>query len=224
MKKNGNISQRLKLKNGEQEYKIGIWVGTQKRMLNKYRGKTKEEIEQDETLEPEEKRRVLTLLDLGISPTEERELTPEEIWNEKYNLLKGLKEAEGEYLGLTSKQVKKEQENIENNGSISQKLKLKDEEQEYNIGTWVTTQKQILNKYRGKTKEEIGQDEKIESEEKRRVLALLELGIQPTKLSKNDIGKAGFGTSEEECRKAEEDLAHRVEQIEKNKGGITQNG
>ena len=89
-------------------------------------------------------------------------------WNKNYNLLKGLKEAEGEYLGLTLKEVEEEQEKLEENGSISYRLKLKDGEKIYNIGRWVINQKKLLNKYRGKTKEKIEQDGTIEPEEKRR--------------------------------------------------------
>ena len=98
-----NSKIKLKIEGKEKPILIGSWLSNQRNILNKYRGKTKEEIEKDAGIETEEKRRVLKLLELGVSYTEEK--TPEEIWNENLGLLEGLLNAEGECFGLTKEEV-----------------------------------------------------------------------------------------------------------------------
>ena len=120
----------------------------------------------------------MELLELGVSCTEKREdKTPEDIWDENLELLKGLLKAEGEYLGLTKEKVKKVQEQFKEKGYIPYILNLKVGKFEKNIGQWLTDQRTVLKKYGGKTRREIEEDKEIDGEEKRRVLELLELGV-----------------------------------------------
>ena len=181
-KEKGYISQSIKLQiEGEENpNSIGRWLSTQRQLLNKYRGKTPKEIEKDKGINEEEKRRVLKLLELGVSYTEEK--APEEIWNKNLKLLKELLKAEGEYLGLSVKKLKKVQKQFKEKGSIppSVKLQIEGEEKPKKIGIWLNNQRQLLNKYRGKTPKEIKKDKGINKEEKRRVLKLLELGVSCT--------------------------------------------
>ena len=60
-------------------------------------------------------------------------------------------------------------------GSVPRSLKLQTEGQDKPIliGKWLDTQRQVLNKYRGKEQAEIEKDEGIEREEKRRVPAAI---------------------------------------------------
>ena len=100
-----------------------MWVDKQKSrgVLNKVQGKTREQLEEHETIKEKEKKRIIALLDLGIRPSEKKERTPEEEWQYKYDLLKGLLEAKGDYYGLEWKQVKDEQEKLNKSGLISQR-------------------------------------------------------------------------------------------------------
>ena len=176
----GYIPQRLQLKIGQSDTEnIGGWLNQQRnKLLNKFRGKTQEAIKADKEIDDEEKRRVLELLELGVSCTEKREdKTPEDIWDENLELLKGLLKAEGEYLGLTKEKVKKVQEQFKEKGYIPYILNLKVGKFEKNIGQWLTDQRTVLKKYGGKTRREIEEDKEIDGEEKRRVLELLELGV-----------------------------------------------
>jgi len=90
-------------------------------VLKKIQGKTREEIENDETISPKEKEKIRKLLDLGIRPIEKKVRTLEEEWSFKYDLLKGLLEAERDYYGLKEEVVKKEQEKVRNSGGITNK-------------------------------------------------------------------------------------------------------
>ena len=69
---------------------------------------------------------------------------------------------------------------------------------------WVNNQKQMLNKYRGRSIEEIKNDVSIKPEEKRRVILLLELGIQPSKsaIASQKIGQATYTATAPECDEA----------------------
>ena len=168
---------------------IGGWLNDNRKILNKYRMKTQDELKLDNRIDVEEKRRVLELLELGTSYTNSRQATqPEEIWNINLELLKGLLEANEEYLGLTIKEVENAKKIFKKNGYVPQDLKIKG--QFKNIGKWLDTQRQILKKYRGKTQEEIENDESIDKEEKRRVLELLELGVSFPKEKKNNLKQA----------------------------------
>ena len=220
-KENGFIPKSLKLKKDGKNVLIGNWLIIQRsKILNRYRGKTPEEIEDDEVIDEEEKRRVLELLNLGVSYIEDK--STEEMWNEKFELLKGLLEAEGEYFGLTAEKVKKVKKQFKEKGYILQSLKLKKEGKDEQIGMWLCRQREMLNKYRGRTQEEIEKDEGIDEEEKRRVIALLKLGVRATKkVTSQSLGQAGFGSPVEECDKAQADLARRVEELESAKG-VTQ--
>ena len=99
---------------------LGRWVATQKNkgVLKNIQGRTREEIEEDKSIATKEKNRINALLDLGIKPAEK---TPEEEWQYKYDLLKGLIEAKGSYYGLTEDTVKKEQEKLRKNGGITKR-------------------------------------------------------------------------------------------------------
>lgn len=197
-----------------------MWVNHQKKMLNKYKGKTIEEIKDEE-----EKRRIIALLEFGISYTDER--TPEEIWDEQFALLKGLKEAKGSYYNLSEEQVRGEQEKLKKQGSISVRLKLqtKEDEKPLALGIWVNHQKQMLNRYRGEKIEEIKNNESIDKEEKRRIIALLEFGISYTdERTPKEIWNEQFellkglkeaegsyyNLSEEQVRKEQEKIKKRI--------------
>ena len=210
-KEQGLVQTKLKLKlEGHTEpIAIGYWLADQRRILNKYRGKTQEEIEKNEGIDKEEKRRVLELIKLGVSFTEDK--NPEEIWNQKMEMLKGLIDAKGEYLGLTEIEVKKVQKQFREQGSIKTSLKLKVEGQSepIPIGTWLDTQRQKLNKYRGKTQEEIEKDETIKDEEKRRVLELLKLGVSLPKKRVKDLQQAKQSRDD---AKAKNDQAKELEE------------
>ena len=77
-----------------------------------------------EGIEIEEKRRVLKLLELGVSYTDGKKQgkTDKEIWNEKLGLLEELLNAEGECFGLTEEKVKKVQKQFKEKGYIPSKL------------------------------------------------------------------------------------------------------
>ena len=137
-------------------------------------------------------------LGFGIDKSKLLQGTPEEIWNKKLDLLKDLLKAGGEYLGLTEEEVQTAQKQFEEHGFIPIKLQLKIEGQEnaIQIGSWLSIQRKVLNKYRGKTVEEIETDENVDKEEKRRVLELLKLGVSFTQKSRTakEIAEASISS------------------------------
>ena len=137
VRETGGISfNGLKIANKD----LGQWISDEKSRgaLSKARGKTREEIENDESISVKDKERILKLWDLGIRPAKERTKTPDEIWDEKYNLLKGLLEAKGSYYGLSEEVVKKEQEKVRETGGISLKgLKIENKD----LGQWISDEK-----------------------------------------------------------------------------------
>ena len=223
IREQGKITESIKLqvKEGEKSISLGKWVSTQKqKILNKYRGKTLEEIKNDGSIDLEEKRRIIALLELGIISTEERTQTPEEMWNKTYELLKGLKEAKGSYYNLNEEEVRKEQEKIKKKGGITSRLKLqvKEGKEPILLGKWVNRQKNLLlNNYRGKTLEEIKNDENIGQEEKIRIIALLELGVQPSKeeIKSQNIGQVTYTASVQECDEASNLIGNLLKEKEK---------
>ena len=62
------------------------------------------------------------------------------------------------------------------------------------LKSWVADQrKKLLRRYKGKTIEEIEQDEKIDAETKRRIRLLFEIGIKaPKPKTSQEIGQATF--------------------------------
>ena len=160
---------------------------------------------------------MIKLVEFGIGCTKERIKTPEKAWDEQFELLKGLKEAEGSYYDLSEEQVRKEQEKIMKKGSITSrlKLKIKEDEEPVPLGVWANNQKKMLNKYRGKTIEEIREDGTIDEEEKRRVIKLLEFGIQPAnkKITSQNIGKATYTASALQC----DDVSNVIKELLKEK-------
>ena len=180
LKKRGSISYALELqevKGKSKPVKLGVWLTDQRaELLKPYRGKTIEEIEQDETIDLRIKRKIRLLLDLGVKALEkdQDELSIEN-WDKKYELLKGLLEAKGEYLGLTADQVKAEQEKFRKTGGISKELKSPELKEFRQLGIWVGRQKDLLKPYKGKTIEEIEQNDTIDAITKSRVKRLLEL-------------------------------------------------
>lgn len=83
-------------------------------------------------------------------------------------------------------------------------MQIKEDGKAVALGIWISTQKKMLNKYRGKTVEEIKNDESINQEEKRRVVELLKLGIQSSreKITSQNIGQVTYTASALECDEA----------------------
>ena len=153
-------------------------------MLKNLQGKTREEIEKEDTLSIKDKEKIRKLLDLGIKPIEKKERTPDGEWSFKYGLLKGLLEAEGDYYGLKEEIVKKEQEKVRNSGGITKYdvVKIQVDGEIIDLGQWVASQKNqgVLKKIQGKNKDEIEEDDTLSTKEKERIYKLLDLGIKPT--------------------------------------------
>ena len=166
----------LKVKGQDKPVQIGIWLSKQRQMLNKYR----ELISQNKIKEiedVEERRRVGILLDLGVSCTEEKDKENEMTWEEKFELLKGLLKATGEYYGLTADEVEKAKSQFEEQGYITSRLILKVEAQDkpVQIGMWLSKQRQMLNQYR-----ELILQKKFDEIEDERARKLASLGVSCT--------------------------------------------
>ena len=67
---------------------IGNWLAFQKQgLMKKYQGQTIEEIRNNPDISEEDKKRMMQLLQLGVAYAELRTQTPEEIWQENFDVL-----------------------------------------------------------------------------------------------------------------------------------------
>ena len=157
----------LKIEVQDEPVQIGVWLSDQRKRLNKYR----ELILQNKIDEISNKRegdRVRKLVDLGVSWTDEKGIT----WEEKFDLLKGLLEAKGEYYGLTKAEVRKAQIQFEEKGYINKRLNLLIKGENIAIGEWLNKQRKGLKQYGHMPQSNIK-----DAKERKKIEALLDLGV-----------------------------------------------
>ena len=206
-KRTGSIKATTKIEIDGKEEQIGNWLVYQKQnLMKKYQGKTLDEIREDENIPGKDKKRMIALLELGVSYT-----TLSKKWQENFNILK-------EYIN-SSEEVR---EYFERTGGIKHSTKIKVDGEEVNIGSWLNIQRQILmKKYQGKEIDEIREDENIPEEDKKKMIALLELGVSyPTDRKKKEKMKECVGKQVKNNRKTREELERIAKNIENNKSQL----
>ena len=81
----GRVDTKVIVEIDGKKVKIGSWLQNNKNVLmKKYQGKTKEEIQLDETIPIKDKEKMVKLLDLGVKYLDMR--TSDDKWEENYNL------------------------------------------------------------------------------------------------------------------------------------------
>ena len=197
----GRVSEKVKVKKGDKSIYIGKWLNAQKKkILEKYKGITIEQIEEDKNIPQLDKYRLKKLLELGINDSSKNEAVLEALkifkyssWKEKYDLL-------SEYIN-SSDEIK---EHFKRKGTIKIKAEINNNGKTCKIGKWLRDQRSIfMKKYSGMTIEQIQNNPEIHEYDKIKIIKLLELGVAYPKITGQQIGKASFDSKVEECDNAD---------------------
>ena len=165
--KTGRIDRYISINKNGKKINLGVWLTTQKvYLMKKYHGMTIKQIEENENIPEEDKRKMKKLLDIGVSYTDIKEKSNEEQWDENYNLLKN-------YINKS----KDRKEYFETTGFLDISEISEEDENIYKLSKWLGTQKAVLlKKYKDLSIEEIENDRQIPEVDKYRLKKLYEIG------------------------------------------------